>query len=98
MVTTDFPDLEGCLLDAKAIARAFPAINLAPAELEARLDPARTMPNQKKALADLLAQFRVGDYDSRMGARIAEAMDEPPACVRQLFEQIDASSKPYWKI
>jgi hypothetical protein len=98
VVTTDFPDLEGCLLDAKAIARAFPAINLAPADLEARLDPARTMPNQKKALADLLAQFRVGDYDSRMGARIAEAMDEPPACVRQLFEQIDASSKPYWKI
>jgi hypothetical protein len=33
-----------------------------------------------------------------LGARIAEAMEEIPACVRQLFEQIDASSKPYWKI
>ena len=56
------------------------------------------MPDQKKALSDLLSQFRLGDYDSRLGARIAEAMDEIPACVQQLFEQIDASSKPYWKI
>ena len=45
------------------------------AELETRLDPARTMPDQKKALAELLTQLRIGDYDSRLGARIAEAMD-----------------------
>jgi predicted ATPase len=98
VVTMDFPELEGYLLDPKAILRAFPAVTLPPAELEALLDPARTMPDQKKALSELLTQFRIGEYDSRLGARIAEAMDELPACVRQLFEQIDASSKPYWKI
>jgi len=98
VVTSDFPDLEGYLLDPKAIVRAFPAITLPLAELEARLEPARTMPDQKKALSQLLSQFRLGEYDSPLGARIAEAMEEIPDFVRQLFEQIDASSKPYWKI
>jgi hypothetical protein len=98
VITTDFPELEGYLMDSKAILRAFPAITLPLAELQARLDPAITLPDQKKTLSDLLTQFRIGDYDSRLGARIAEAMDEIPACVRQLFEQIAASSKPYWKI
>jgi hypothetical protein len=94
----DFPDLEGYLLETKAILRAFPAMTLTEAELEMRLEPARTVPDQKQALSELLSQFRLGEYDSRLGARIAEAMEEIPACVRQLFEQIDASSKPYWKI
>jgi hypothetical protein len=98
VITVDFPDLEGYLLETKAIMRVFPAITLPQAELETRLEPARTLPDQKQALSDLLSQFRLGEYDSRLGARIAEAMDEIPACVRQLFEQIDASSKPYWKI
>jgi predicted ATPase len=98
VITTDFPELEGYLLDPKAILRAVPAITLPPAEVEARLDPARTLPDQKKALSELLTQYRIGEYDSRLGARIAEAMDEIPACVRQLFDQIAASSKPYWKI
>jgi hypothetical protein len=96
--TLDFPELEGYLLDPAAIVRAFPAITLPPADLETRLDPARTLPDQKKALSDLLLEFHLGEYDSRLGARIAEAMDEIPASVRQLFEQIDLSSKPYWKI
>ncbi|MGA2751115.1 MAG: AAA family ATPase [Verrucomicrobiota bacterium] len=98
VVTTDFPELEGYLLDPRALLRAFPAITLSAAELETRLDPARTMPDQKKALSELLSQFRIGEYDSRLGARIAEAMEEIPACVRELFEQIAASSKPYWRI
>ena len=98
VITLDFPELEGYLLNSIAILRAFPAITLSKADLETRLDPARTMPNQKKALSELLTQFRMGEYDSRMGARIAEAMDQIPAPIRQLFEQIDASSKPYWKI
>jgi len=98
VITVDFPDLEGYLLETRAIMRAYPAITLPQEELETRLEPARTLPDQKQALSELLAQFRLGDYDSRLGARIAEAMDEIPACVRQLFEQIDASSKPYWKI
>ncbi len=96
--TLDFPELEGYLLDPAALMRAFPAITLPPGELAARLDPALTLPNQKKALNDLLAEFHLGEYDSRLGARIAEAMEEIPASVRQLFEQIDLSSKPYWKI
>ena len=98
VVTMDYPELEGFLLEPKAILRAFPAISLPVEELEKRLDPARMLPDQKKALSQLLSQFRLGEYDSRLGARIAEAMDEIPACARQLFEQIDASSKPYWKI
>jgi len=98
VITLDLPDLEGFLLDSKAILRAFPAITLPPAELQARLDPARTLPDQKKALSELLSQFRLGEYDSRLGARIAEAMDEIPPCVRQMFDQIDAASKPHWKI
>ncbi|HZM04370.1 MAG TPA: AAA family ATPase, partial [Candidatus Saccharimonadales bacterium] len=98
VITLDFPELEGYLLNSIAILRAFPAVTLSNADLETRLDPARTMPNQKKALSELLTQFRIGEYDSRVGARIAEAMDQIPAPIRQLFEQIDASSKPYWKI
>jgi hypothetical protein len=98
VLTVDFPELEGYLLNSKALVRAFPAITLTMEELESRLDPARTMPDQKRALSELLTEFRIGEYDSRFGARIAEAMDEIPACVRQLFEQIDISSKPYWKI
>jgi predicted ATPase len=98
VLTVDFPELEGYLLNSQAIARAFPAVTLTLAELETRLDPARTMPDQKQALNELLSQYRLGEYDSRLGARIAEAMEEIPACVRQLFEQIDTSAKPYWKI
>jgi predicted ATPase len=96
--TLDFPDLEGYLLDSAALMRVFPAMPLPPAELEARLDPARTLPEQRKALNDLLVEFHLGEYDSRVGARLAAAMDEIPASIRQLFEQIDLSSKPYWKI
>lgn len=98
VVTTEFPQLEGYLLDAKAIVRAFPAVTLPLPELEARLEPARTLPEQKNALSELLTQYRIGEYDSRLGARIAEQMEEPPPCVRQLFEQIEAGSKAYWKI
>jgi hypothetical protein len=56
------------------------------------------MPDQKKALADVLGEFHQGEYDGRVGARVAEAMDDIPAAIRQLFEQIDLSAKPYWKI
>jgi predicted ATPase len=98
VITLDFPELEGYLLDPAALVRACPAITLPPAELAARLDPALTLSGQKKALNELLAEFRLGEYDGRLGARIAEAMEEIPASIRQLFEQIDVSSKPYWKI
>ncbi len=95
---TDYPELEGYLLDAKAILRAFPAITLSPADLEGRLSPARTLTDQKKALRELLLLFRLGEYGPRVGARIAEAMEEIPECVRQLFDQIAVGSKPYLQI
>ena len=98
VVTLDFPELEGYLLDAAAVARALPGLTLPAPELAARLDHAIAQPEQRKALSELLTEFRLGEYDSRIGARIAEAMAEIPAAVRQLFEHIDVSSKPYWKI
>jgi predicted ATPase len=96
--TLDYPELEGYLLDPAAVSRVFPQINLPPEELAARLDPALTLPDQRKALVDLLTEFHLGDYDGRMGARIAETMTEIPPSIRQLFEQLDLASKPYWKI
>jgi hypothetical protein len=98
VLMTEFPQLEGYLLDPKAITRAFPAVTLPLEELEARLDPALTFPDHKNALNELLTSFRIGEYDSQLGARIAAEMEQPPPWVRQLFEQIEASSKAYWKI
>jgi hypothetical protein len=98
IVTLDLPELEGCLLDAKAIRKAFPAISLSEGELEARLDPALVLLDQKKALRDLLAEFKIGDYDGELGGRIAGAMDKIPADVEQLFRKIEAQTKPYWEV
>jgi len=98
VVTLDFPELEGCLLEPKAIRKAFPAIPLSESELVSRLDPALVLLDQKKALRDLLAEFKIGEYDGHLGGRIAEAMDNLPPDVAQLFGKIEASAKPFWDI
>jgi predicted ATPase len=98
IITLDFPELEGCLLDPKAIRKAFPAITLSEAELAARLDPALVLLDQKNALRELLAEFKIGDYDAQIGGRIAEAMDTVPPDVVQLFTKIEHRAKPYWEI
>ncbi|MGD1085084.1 MAG: ATP-binding protein [Verrucomicrobiota bacterium] len=98
IVTLDYPELEGCLLDAKAIRKAFPTIPLSEAELQARLDPALVLAEQKNALLELLAEFKFGDYDGQLGGRIAEAMEAVPADVAQLFARIEAGAKPFWEI
>jgi predicted ATPase len=98
VVTLDFPELEGCLLDARAIRKAFPAITLSEAELEARLDPALVLLDQKKALRELLAEFKIGEYEGHLGGRIAEAMETVPPDVAQLFGKIEARAKPFWEI
>jgi predicted ATPase len=98
VITLDYPELEGYLLDPAALVRAFPAVTVPATELASRLDPALTLPDQKKALSDVLSEFRIGEYNSRLGARIAEVMEQIPPSIKQLFEQIDISSKPYWKI
>ncbi len=98
VVTLDFPELEGCLLDARAIRKAFPAITLSEAELEARLDPALVLLDQKKALRELLAEFKIGEYEGHLGGRIAEAMDAVPPDVAQLFGKIEERAKPFWEI
>ncbi len=98
VVTLDFPELEGCLLEAKAIRKAFPAITLSETELEARLDPALILLDQKKALRELLAEFKIGEYDGHLGGRIAEAMENIPPDVAQLFGKIEARAKPFWEI
>jgi hypothetical protein len=98
VVTLDFPELEGCLLEPKAIRKAFPAITLSEAELAARLDPALVLLDHKKALRELLAEFKIGEYDGPLGGRIAEAMDNIPPDVAQLFGRIEARAKPFWEI
>ncbi|MGD0410175.1 MAG: AAA family ATPase [Verrucomicrobiota bacterium] len=98
VVTLDMPELEGCLLEAKAIRRAFPAISLSETELAARLDPALVLLGQKKALRDLLAEFKIGEYDGHLGGRIAEAMETLPPDVAQLFAKIEMRAKPFWEI
>jgi predicted ATPase len=98
VVTLDLPELEGCLLKPKAILKAFPAITLSEAELDARLDPALVLQEQKKALRELLAEFKIGEYDGLLGGRIAEAMDTIPPDVAQLFAKIEARAKPFWDI
>jgi predicted ATPase len=98
IVTLDFPELEGCLLDAKAIRKAFPAITLSEEELAARLDPALVLLDQKKALRELLIEYKIGEYDGQLGGRIAEAMEKIPSDVAQLFAKIEASVKPFWEI
>jgi predicted ATPase len=98
VVTLDLPELEGCLLEAKAIRKAFPAITLSETELKTRLDPALVLLDQKKALRDLLAEFKIGEYDGHLGGRIAEAMETIPPDVAQLFGKIEARAKPFWDI
>jgi predicted ATPase len=98
VVTLDLPEVEGCLLKPKAIRKAFPSITLSEAELETRLDPALVLPDQKKALRDLLAEFKIGEYDGQLGGRIAEAMDSIPPDVAQLFAKMEARAKPFWDI
>ena len=90
--------MEGCLLDAKAIRKAFPAIPLSEAELASRLDPALVLLDQRKALRDLLAEFKIGEYDGHLGGRIAEAMETIPPDVAQLFAKIETRAKPFWEI
>jgi len=98
IIIMDFPELEGCLLDPKAIRKAFSAVTLSEAELQARFDPALVLLNQKKALGELLAEFKIGDYDGHLGGRIAEAMESLPVDVAQLFKKIEARAKPFWEI
>ncbi len=94
----DLPELSGCLLDAKAIVKACPALPLPEAQLEERLVVIRQQPEQKKDLQALFAEFKLGDYNSACAARIAEAMEAIPAKVLSLFKRIDTDAKPYWKV
>jgi predicted ATPase len=98
VVTLDSPQLEGCLLDPKAICKAFPAIPLSETELKSRLDPALVLADPRKALGDLLAEFKIGEYEGLLGARIAGAMETIPPDAAQLFAKIEARAKAWWDI
>ena len=98
MAVMDYREIEGYLLDSKAILKAFPTMPASESELEESLASARAQPNPKKALRDLLVENRTGEYTGTMGAHIAEAIETIPTPILQLFQQIDADSKPYWKI
>lgn len=91
-------ETEGFLLDAKAIAKVFSGLSMSEKELEEQLQQARAQTSSKKALRDFLAQERLGEYTGTLGARIATAMEAIPEPVRQLFERIDAESKPFLRI
>lgn len=90
--------VEAFLLDPKAVAKAFPALPLSEAELGAHLDPALAPLDSKKALEELLTEFRAGHYDGKAGARIAEEVGEIPEAIRAFFERIESQTKPFWKI
>jgi len=98
VVALDCPRLEGWLLDPKAIRKAFPAIPLSESELKTRLEPALVLPDPRKSLGDLLSEFKIGEYEGLLGARIAEAMEAIPPEVAQLFARIEARAKPWWDI
>lgn len=98
IVTLTQPQVAAYLLDAKALRQAFRGITLSDADLEERLAQCRAQPDAKKALAALLQQFRIGNYNGELAARIADAMEAIPAPVKDLFERIDLASKPFWKI
>ncbi len=94
----DVPALTHYLLDPRAILRAFPAISLSESELQSRLDSAQNEVGPRKALRDLLAEYKLGELDGRLTARIAEAMETIPPAITNLFENIDTRCKPFWKI
>ena len=98
IITLETSELAGYLLNAKALLKAFHTISLSESELALRLAPARAPAGQKKTLQDLFAEFKIGDYEGQLGARIAEAMELIPPNITALFEVIDSSSKPFWKI
>jgi predicted ATPase len=98
VLTLDLDEVEGHLFDAKAMQRAFHAIELSQEELESRLNARRQNPNPKEFLAGLFSELELGGYEGRMGARIADAMDSIPPLIADLFQRIDTSSKPFWKI
>jgi hypothetical protein len=95
VVTLDCPHIEDYLLDPKAILKAFPAISLPEPDLQARLAVAET---GKKTLRKLFAEFKISQFEGCFGAAIAQAMENIPAPVLELFQRINISSKPFWKI
>lgn len=91
-------EIEGYLLDAPAILKAFPGIGLSEAALVGRFDLARNAGRQKAELQALCRELKLPGYDGAIGARIAEAMEQIPPKLKELFQKIDERLKPHWKI
>ena len=98
IATLEVPELANYLLNPRAILRAFPAISLSESELTSRLESAQQESPPRKILRDLLAEFKTGEYDGRLAARIAESMEAIPPGIAQFFEKVDTCCKPFWKI
>jgi hypothetical protein len=91
VLTLQQNELEGHLLNTRAILKAFPTITIDEAALEARLAPYRTRRNQKIVLDELMREQDLGRYDGRAGARIAQCMENVPQEVEQFLQAVMVS-------
>lgn len=98
MVTLEAPEIESLLLNAPAMRKAYPAIELSEADLEKKFGEIRTQPGQKEALKELFTEQRLGAFDAVAAGKIAEAMETIPSRFAEFFQQIETESKPFWKI
>ncbi len=86
--TMGMSEVEGYLLDARAICRAFPTLSSCEHVLRERLEKYRNKRDQKRVLVEIFRDYKLGDYDSKRGAEIIRFMDEVPEEVKNFFEII----------
>ena len=98
VVTFEAKDLHGALLDAHAIARAFPGAGMTEADLEGVLVNCRQQPDPKTALEDVARTLGLERNTGVWMARIAQNMAAVPAHISEFFAQIDADCQPFWTV
>ncbi len=88
MITMNQSEIEGYLLDCKAIEKAFPNLTLSTTELEKRITEGATKRNQKGILDKILMDGNIGRYNSSNGVIIASMMSDIPQGIKEIFDKI----------
>ncbi|MCH8012239.1 MAG: AAA family ATPase [Candidatus Marinimicrobia bacterium] len=91
ILTLNQSEVEGYLLDSRAITDAFPEIHLSQEELDKRIGPYRGRRNQKAVLDELFREFGIGRYDGELGARIVQKMEKIPPQIEKFFSKIKST-------